>query len=147
MRVPRVLAFGERPDGRMRERARQLTPVGYSRLGAAIRHGTAVLCEHAGTPRRLLVVISDALAYDKGYEGAYAHADTRKALAESREAATASVCLSIGASTGADALTRVFGGSHFLALPDVLGGERALRHMFERAVAQSRRRRVARAHG
>lgn len=143
--MPRLLSFAERPGGRMRERARQLAPVGYSRLGAAIRHGSAVLRVHAGTPHRLLVVISDALAYDKVYEGAYASADTRRALAEARGAGIASACLSIGAGTGGEALDRVFGDSCYLALPGVLGGERALRVMFERSLAETSRRRMLRA--
>ena len=61
-----------------------LVPGAYSRLGAAIRHGAAVLEERGGTSRRLLVVLSDGLAYDHGYEAVYGAADARRALAEAR---------------------------------------------------------------
>ena len=52
-----------------------LRPGGFTRLGAAIRHGAAVLDLEGGTGRRLLVVLSDGFAYDHGYEGSYGEAD------------------------------------------------------------------------
>ena len=92
-------------------------PGAYSRLGAAIRHGAAVLEERGGTPRRLLVVLSDGLAYDHGYEPAYGAADARRALAEARRRGTGCLCLTIGASTDADALRRVFGSAAHATVP------------------------------
>ena len=38
---------------------------------------TTVLEQRSGTPRRLLVVLSDGFAYDHGYEGRYGEADAR----------------------------------------------------------------------
>jgi nitric oxide reductase NorD protein len=90
-------------------RLRALEPGGYTRVGAAIRHGSSVLESEGGTVRRLLVVLSDGFAYDHGYEGAYGEADARRALAEARRRGTACLCLSIGAVTDAAALRRVFG--------------------------------------
>ena len=81
----------------------------YTRMGAAIRHGSSVLEEQGGTVRRLLVVLSDGFAYDHSYEGDYAEADARRALAEARRRGTACLCLSIGAGTDAESLRRVFG--------------------------------------
>ena len=46
-----------------------LRPGGFTRLGAAIRHGTSTLEREGGTARRLRVVLSDGFAYDHGYEG------------------------------------------------------------------------------
>jgi nitric oxide reductase activation protein len=94
-----------------------LVPGAYSRLGAAIRHGAAVLEQHGGTPRRLLVVLSDGLAYDHGYEPAYGAADARRALAEARGRGTGCLCLSVGASTDVATLRRVFGSAAHAALP------------------------------
>jgi len=91
------------------QRLHSLEPGAYSRLGAAIRHGAAVLEEQGGTSRRLLLVLSDGLAYDHGYERDYGAADARRALAEARRRGTGSVCLTIGASTDAESLQRVFG--------------------------------------
>jgi nitric oxide reductase NorD protein len=94
-----------------------LMPNAYSRLGAAIRHGAAVLEEQGGTSRRLLVVLSDGLAYDHGYEPVYGAADARRALAEARRRGTGCLCLSIGASTDAQAIRRVFGSAAHTTIP------------------------------
>jgi nitric oxide reductase activation protein len=96
-----------------------LKPGGYTRLGAAIRHGTSVLDRRSGTPRRLLVVVSDGFAYDHGYEGTYGEADARRALAEARRAGTGCVCLSVGAGTEAEALRRIFGTAAHATIPRV----------------------------
>ena len=67
----------------------------------------------AGTPNRLLLVLSDGFPYDDGYEGRYAEADAHKALEELRMDGVACLCLSIGASTATDVLERVFGSASF----------------------------------
>src|SRR5579884_66895 len=59
-----VKRFDDDLDALVMRRLAGLTPGAYSRLGAAIRHGIAVLERRGGTPRRLLVVVSDGLAYD-----------------------------------------------------------------------------------
>jgi nitric oxide reductase NorD protein len=94
-----------------------VVPGAYSRLGAAIRHGAAVLEKRGGTSRRLLVVLSDGLAFDHGYERAYGAADARRALAEARRRGTGCLCLSIGAGTDAETLRRVFGSAAHAAIP------------------------------
>jgi hypothetical protein len=117
-----VMRFGDRFDSLTLRRLHGLEPGAYTRLGAAIRHGASVLATDGGTVRRLLVVLSDGFAYDHGYEGAYAEADARRALAEARRRGTASLCLSIGAGTDAVALRRVFGTAAWAGLsrPDEL---------------------------
>ena len=92
-------------------RLHALMPGAYSRLGAAIRHGTAILDGRGGTSRRLLVVLSDGLAYDHGYERVYGAADARRALAEARGRGVGCVCLTIGAGTEPEELQRVFGSA------------------------------------
>jgi nitric oxide reductase NorD protein len=104
-----IKRFDEGLDARVIKRLNSLRPGGYSRLGAAIRHGSAVLEARGGTSRRLLVVISDGLAYDHGYERSYGAADARRALTEARRRGTGCVCLTVGASTDVDSLRRVFG--------------------------------------
>ena len=101
--------FDDHLDVRVMQRLGGLAPGAYTRLGAAIRHGAWVLEDGGGTASRLLVVLSDGFAYDHGYEGGYAEADARRALAEARRRGTGCLCLSIGASTDAHALRRVFG--------------------------------------
>jgi nitric oxide reductase NorD protein len=106
-----VKRFDNHVDTLVMRRLRGLEPGAYSRLSAAIRHGAAVLEAGGGTPRRLLVVLSDGLAYDHGYDRVYGAADARRALAEARRRGTGCLCLTIGASTDADELRRVFGGA------------------------------------
>jgi nitric oxide reductase activation protein len=109
--------FDDAVDARVMQRLHGLVPGAYSRLGAAIRHGAAVLEARGGTSRRLLVVLSDGLAYDHGYERAYGAADARRALAEARRRGSACLCLSVGATTDPESLRRVFGSAAHAAIP------------------------------
>lgn len=135
-----VKRFGEHPDTLMFRRLRSLVPGAYSRLGAAIRHGAAVLERRGGTPRRLLVVLSDGLAYDHGYEPAYGAADARRALAEARRRGTGCLCLSIGASTDAETLRRVFGSAAHATLPRTEQLSRVVGPLFRSALRSAERR-------
>ncbi len=119
-----VKRFDDHLDSHVMKRLNSLEPGAYSRLGAAIRHGSAVLEARGGTSRRLLVVLSDGLAYDHGYERAYGAADARRALTEARRRGTGCVCLTIGAGTDVQSLRRVFGGTAHatVARPDQLAG-------------------------
>ncbi len=112
-----VKRFDDDLDALVMRRLQDLVPGAYSRLGAAIRHGAAVLKDRGGTLRRLLVVLSDGLAYDHGYEPAYGAADARRALAEAGSQGVGCLCLSIGASTDADTLRRVFGSAAHATIP------------------------------
>lgn len=111
-----VKPFGEIPGAGVLERLHRLVPGAYSRLGAAIRHGTTILQTRGGTTRQVLVVLSDGLAYDHGYEPAYGSADARRALAEARNQGVGCLCMSVGALTKTDDLRRVFGVSAHAAL-------------------------------
>ncbi|MHA7648352.1 VWA domain-containing protein [Mycobacterium sp. ML4] len=119
-----VKRFDDHLDARVIRRLNSLEPGAYSRLGAAIRHGSTVLESRGGTSRRLLVVLSDGLAYDHGYGRAYGAADARRALAEARRRGTGCVCLTIGAGTDVQSLRRVFGSTAHavMARPDQLAG-------------------------
>ncbi|VEG50462.1 nitric oxide reductase activation protein [Mycolicibacterium chitae] len=139
-----VKRFDDHLDAQILRRLNSLEPGAYSRLGAAIRHGSAVLEDRGGTSRRLLVVISDGLAYDHGYEKAYGAADARRALTEARRRGTGCVCLTVGASTDVAALRRVFGSTAHatIAQPDHLAT--VIGPMFRSAVRSAEvRRRVA----
>jgi hypothetical protein len=139
-----VKRFDDGLDALVMQRLRSLEPGAYSRLGAAIRHGSAVLKDRGATLRRLLVVLSDGLAYDHGYEPAYGAADARRALAEARSQGVGCLCLSIGASTDAEALRRVFGSAAHATLPrpDQLG--RVVGPLFRSALRSAEvRRRVS----
>ncbi|HTZ13967.1 MAG TPA: VWA domain-containing protein [Mycobacterium sp.] len=119
-----VKRFNDHLDSQVMKRLNSLQPGAFSRLGAAIRHGSAVLEARGGTSRRLLVVLSDGLAYDHGYERAYGAADARRALTEARRRGTGCVGLTIGAGTDVQSLRRVFGSAAHatIARPDQLAG-------------------------
>ena len=139
-----VKRFNDHLDAQVIRRLNSLEPGAYSRLGAAIRHGSAVLEERGGTSRRLLVVLSDGLAYDHGYERAYGAADARRALTEARRRGTGAVCLTIGASTDVESLRRVFGTTAHATIssPDQLAG--VIGPMFRSAIRSGEvRRRVS----
>ncbi|BBX15614.1 VWA domain-containing protein [Mycolicibacterium duvalii] len=113
--LPVVKTFGERFGAAGRTRLAQLHPSGYTRLGAGIRGAGEILKARAGTPHRLLLVLSDGFPYDDGYEGRYAEADARKALEELRADGVGCLCLSIGGTTEPAALQRVFGSASHAA--------------------------------
>jgi Mg-chelatase subunit ChlD len=109
--------FAQRFGAGGRARLNQLRSTGYTRLGAGIRRGGDILKTEAGTPNRLLLVLSDGYPYDEGYEAGYAEADARRALEELRADGVACLCLSIGTSTPTDALHRVFGSASHASAP------------------------------
>lgn len=109
--LPAIKTFDQRFEALSRARLNQLQPSGFTRLGAAIRGAGRILEAEAGTPNKLLLVLSDGHPYDDGYEGRYAEADVHKALEEMRVDGVACLCLSIASSTTADTLGRVFGSA------------------------------------
>jgi hypothetical protein len=137
-----VKRFDDRHDTLVMRPLHGLVPGAYSRMGAAIRHGASVLEQRGGTSRRLLVVLSDGLAYDHGYERVYGAADARRALSEARRRGTACLCLSIGASTDADALRHIFGSAAHGAIPRADQLSQAIGPLFRLALrsAEVRRR-------
>ncbi|KUH99030.1 VWA domain-containing protein [Mycobacterium sp. IS-3022] len=112
-----VKRFDDPMNAQVMQRLQGLQPGAYSRLGAAIRHGTSVIAGKAGTKRRLLVVLSDGLAYDHGYERVYGAADARRALAEARRQGIGCLCLTIGAATDTGELRKVFGSAAHASIP------------------------------
>jgi nitric oxide reductase NorD protein len=134
--------FDDDVDALVMRRLGGLVPGAYSRLGAAIRHGAAILEAKGGTSRRLLVVLSDGLAYDHGYERIYGAADARRALAEARRRGTGCLCLTIGASTDVDDLQRVFGTAAHATIPTLEQLRPVIGPLFRSALhsAEARRR-------
>ena len=116
VRFQTLKAFDEPIGASLEQRLRRLAVAGYTRCGAAIRHATANLEAHSGTPYKLLVLISDGYPYDDQYEGDYAVEDTRKAIEEARAKGVACVCLSVGSDADAESLERVYGAANYLAI-------------------------------
>lgn len=133
----RVKRFADHAEGAVYERLATLRPEGYSRFGAAIRHGAHLLATDAGTERRLLVVFSDGFAYDDGYEGRYGEADARRALAESRRQGVGCLCLSLGTTTDAESLRRVFGTAAYAHANEFDELMRSIGGLFRSALASA----------
>lgn len=139
-----VKRFDDNLDSRVMNRLYSLQPGAYSRLGAAIRHGSTELILRGGTSRKLLVVLSDGLAYDHGYEPAYAAADVRQALGEARRDGVGCLCLSVGAETETEVLRRVFGSAAHAMIPHPNQLGKAVGPLFRAALqAAETQRRVA----
>ena len=134
--LPAIKTFGQSFGAVGRARLNQLEPANYTRLGAGIRGAGEVLKNEAGTPNRLLLVLSDGFPYDDGYEGRYAEADAHKALEELRADGVACLCLSIGASTGTDVLERVFGSASFASAPTLSDLSPQMDELFMSALAE-----------
>ena len=81
-------------------------------------------------------MLSDGLAYDHGYERAYGAADARRALAEARRRGTGCLCLSIGASTDAETLRRVFGSAAHATIPRAEQLSHVIGPLFRSALAR-----------
>lgn len=117
VRMTAVKRFDEAHDTALLPRLHGLKPGAYSRLGAAVRHGGHVLNHDGGTVRRLLVVISDGLAFDHGYNRDHGAADVRRAIAEVRRDGAGCLCLTVGTLGAAEDLRQVFGTAAHAVVP------------------------------
>jgi len=109
----------------VRNRIAALEPDGFTRVGAAIRHATALLSREPAT-QRLLLLLSDGRPNDVDiYEGRYGLEDTRQAFAEARLQGIHPFCLTVDREAPSYA-SRVFGDGayamlrHPERLPEVL---------------------------
>lgn len=84
VRIGMVKGFDEPPGRRIRRRIQALKPGDYTRMGAAIRHLSALLAARANR-HRLLLLLTDGKPNDHDhYEGRYGLEDTRRAVQEAR---------------------------------------------------------------
>jgi nitric oxide reductase NorD protein len=76
-------------------RVSAIEPSGNTRLGAAVRHATALLARQPAG-HRLLLIVSDGKPNDMdGYQGQYAVEDARQAVFEARAHGVISFCLTV----------------------------------------------------
>jgi hypothetical protein len=112
-----VKRFDEPHGPRIAQRIAALEPDGCTRLGAVVRHATALLAAHPAR-RRLLLVLSDGRPSDiDEYDGPYGIADSARALHEARLQGVAPYCLTVD-TAAAECLSRLFGAGHHRLLPD-----------------------------
>lgn len=91
-----VKRFDEPYDAAVRGRIAGITPRDYTRMGAAVRHLSSLLCA-VDARTRLLVTLSDGKPddYSDHYRGEYGIEDTRQALLEAHHAGIRPFCITI----------------------------------------------------
>lgn len=116
VRVGTLKGFAERNGDAVRRRIAGMAADGNTRLGAAVRHATALLArESAG--HRLVLIVSDGRPNDVDrYFEQYAVEDSRRAVIEARAAGMLVFCLTVDRAEGEEYLPRIFGASGFTIL-------------------------------
>jgi nitric oxide reductase NorD protein len=108
VRVTTLKDFAERNGQPVRRRVSAVTPAGHTRLGAAVRHATALLSKQSAG-HRLLLILSDGRPNDvDAYVGSYGVEDSRRAIIEARASGVYAHCITVDRE-GAEYLPRIFG--------------------------------------
>jgi len=104
------------PWNQSRHRLGALSPQGYTRMGAALRHATTILKKQK-TEKKILILISDGKPGDYDYyEGHYGLQDIKQALRENKKYGVLSFALAIE-SVAKNYLPQMFGTGGFKVLP------------------------------
>ena len=116
VQVRTIKSFAERNGPAVRGRISALAPETNTRLGAAIRHATALLdAQSAG--HRLLLILSDGKPNDvDSYQGELGVEDSRQAINEARARDVFPFCLTVDHEDSAY-LKRIFGPAGYEILP------------------------------
>ncbi|BDX33451.1 hypothetical protein TUM20985_39980 [Mycobacterium antarcticum] len=138
VRFLRIKGFGDAFDNAAKRRLRAVTPTGFTRLGAALRHGTHLLQSQALAKNMVLVLIGDGLPYDDGYENTYARADTRQAIQEAVLAGIGVVGLAIRSSTEPEVHEEIWSDVPFRVIADSDDARRHLRPLLLDALKMTR---------
>lgn len=109
--------FDERMGTAVEARIAGLRPGHYTRLGAALRHASAVLAERP-RQRRLLLVLTDGKPNDLDhYEGRHGIEDTHMAVREARRRGQSVFGITIDTRSHAT-FARIFGSGGFVVIPE-----------------------------
>jgi nitric oxide reductase NorD protein len=105
--------FNEPYADRVRGRIQAIRPGYYTRMGAALRHATALLARESAT-QRLLLILTDGKPNDLDrYEGRYGIEDTRMAVQEAIRSGLRPFCVTIDA-RARDYLPYLFGANAWM---------------------------------
>jgi hypothetical protein len=97
-------------DDAVKGRIGAMAPQRSTRMGAAIRHATALLSPVQARVK-LIIILGDGFPNDLAYKGPYAVEDTRRAVMEARTAAIHVKAITVNAS-GNGQLDRLYGSNH-----------------------------------
>lgn len=142
-----ITRFDERFGHGEMARLGGIRPIGYTRLGAVIRHGTQLLLTEGCLPHRLQILVTDGFPYDAGYEGHYATADVTKAIEEAEALGVGLICLNLGSTTDTALLDRIFGAEAHAAAKDIDALAPQMRQMIARAIERAEKRRQMTSNG
>ena len=128
--LTRAKGFDEPMSPAVTARIGGFRPGHYTRLGAAIRHTSAMLAAEAAA-RRLLLVLTDGKPNDLDhYEGVHGIEDSRMAVREARAQGLAVHGVVVDAD-GQDWFARIFGRGGFTLLPHPARLPRALPAIYQ----------------
>lgn len=114
VRLQRLKHFDEPWNDAARSRVAAIKPGFYTRMGAAVRHATQLLCQRPER-RRLLMMLTDGKPNDLDlYEGRYGLEDTRHAVRQAQAVGLSPFCITID-QTAHNYLPMLF-GQHGYAL-------------------------------
>lgn len=115
VRFHRIKDFDERYDGAVRGRIAAIKPGYYTRMGAAIRHASALMGKQKNQ-QRLLLLLTDGKPNDLDhYEGRHGIEDTRIALMEARKQGIRPFCVTIDREAN-DYLPHLFGAGGYAVI-------------------------------
>ena len=109
--------FDEKYSDQIRGRLAEIKPGFYTRMGAAIRHASAILQQQKNA-RRLLLILTDGKPNDLDqYEGRYGIEDTRVAIHAARQLGLIPFCVTID-EKAEDYLPHLFGAKGYIVVKD-----------------------------
>jgi nitric oxide reductase NorD protein len=115
VRVHTLKGFDEPYGAAVRGRIAVIRPGYYTRMGAAVRHGTELLRAQPSN-RRLLLLLTDGKPNDiDKYEGRYGIEDTRHAVLAARRLGLQPFCVTID-DRGNDYLPHLFGSDGYVVI-------------------------------
>jgi nitric oxide reductase activation protein len=104
-------------DEAVKGRISAMAPQRSTRMGAAIRHATALL-RCAAARVRLIIVLGDGFPNDLAYKGPYAVEDTRRAVLEARAGDIHVKAITVNVIDN-DQLDRLYGSHHHTRIGNV----------------------------
>ncbi|MBC2710898.1 MAG: hypothetical protein HGJ94_07855 [Desulfosarcina sp.] len=104
-------------DNVVKGRISAMAPQRSTRMGAAIRHATALLSPVQARVR-LIIILGDGFPNDLAYKESYAVEDTRRAVMEARTAAIHVKAITVNISDNGQ-LDRLYGSSHHTRIGNV----------------------------
>lgn len=134
VRMHTVKDFGERTSTEVLQRISALEPHGTTRLGAAVRHATAMLRNHPA-PHRLLLIISDGKPFDYDwYFIDYAIQDSRHAVMSARLQGVHPFCITVDVENEDTYLPEIFGSAGYRIVSDPSQLSQALLQAVQRMI-------------